>query len=75
MYLDSWFAWRLALDNIEQSQSSCVIIGLGQERYAARPIVIFHCKSLFLTRCKDDRNSKKELIKFLKYLYIKTLIA
>ena len=37
--LDSWFAWRLALDSVEQSQSSCAIIGLGQERYAAKPII------------------------------------
>ena len=37
--LDSWSAWRLALDSIEQSQSSCVIIGLGQERYAEKPII------------------------------------
>ena len=31
MSLNSWSAWRLALNNIEQSQSSCVIISLGQE--------------------------------------------
>ena len=36
--LDSWSAWRLALDNVEQSQSACVIIGSGQERYAEKPI-------------------------------------
>ena len=36
--LDSWSAWKLALDSVEQSQSSCVIIGLGQERYAEKPI-------------------------------------
>ena len=30
--------WRLALDSVEQSQSSCVIIGLGQEMYAEKPI-------------------------------------
>ena len=34
--LDSWSAWRLALDSVEQSQNSCVIIGLGQERYAEK---------------------------------------
>ena len=39
--LDSWSAWRLALDSIEQSQNSCVIIGLGQERYAQKPISYF----------------------------------
>ena len=33
--LDSWFVCRLALDNVEQSQSSCVIIGLGKERYVS----------------------------------------
>ena len=38
MCLDSWFVWRLALDSVEQSQSSCVIISLGQERYAKKPI-------------------------------------
>ena len=31
--------------------------------------------SLKPLQIKDNRNSKKELIKFLKYLYIKTLIA
>ena len=39
--LDSWSAWRLALDSVEQSQNSCVIIGLGQERYAEKPITYF----------------------------------
>ena len=39
--LDSWSAWRLALDSVEQSQSSCVIIDLGQERYAEKPISYF----------------------------------
>ena len=41
MCLDSWFAWRLALDSVEQSQSSYVIIGLGQERYVEKPITYF----------------------------------
>ena len=36
--LNSQSAWRLALDSVEQSQSSCVIIGLGQEMYAEKPI-------------------------------------
>ena len=45
--LSSWSAWRLALDNVEQSQSSCVIIGLGQERYAEKPIInILLCVSI-----------------------------
>ena len=39
--LDSWSAWRLALDSVEQSQNSCVIIGLGRERYAEKPITYF----------------------------------
>ena len=39
--LDSWSAWRLALDSVEQSQSSCVIIGLDQERYAEKLISYF----------------------------------
>ena len=38
MSLNCWSTWRLALDNVEQSQSSYVIIGLGQERYAEKPI-------------------------------------
>ena len=37
--LESWSVWRLALDNVEQSQNSCVIVGLGEERYAEKPIV------------------------------------
>ena len=36
--LNSWSAWRLALDSVEQSQSSCVIINLGQEKYAEKAI-------------------------------------
>ena len=36
--LNSWFAWRLALDSVEQSQNSYVIISLGQEKYAKKPI-------------------------------------
>ena len=48
--LDSWSAWRLALDSVEQSQNSCVIIGLGQERYAEKNrLLIFRCMFLFLT--------------------------
>ena len=38
MCLNSWSAWRLALDSVEQCHSFCVIIGLGQERYAGKPI-------------------------------------
>ena len=41
MCLDSWSAWRLALDSVEQSQNFYVIIGLGQERYAEKPISYF----------------------------------
>ena len=37
--LNSWFAWRLALDSVEQSQTSCVIVNLGWERYAKKPII------------------------------------
>ena len=37
--LDSWSVWRLALDSVEQSQSSCIIVGLDQERYAEKLIV------------------------------------
>ena len=36
--LDSWSAWRLTLNSVEQSQNSCVIHGLDQERYAEKPI-------------------------------------
>ena len=39
--LDSWSVWRLALDSVEQSQSSCVIFGLSQEKYAEKPITYF----------------------------------
>ena len=39
--LDSWSVQRLALDNVEQSQSSCVIFGLSQEKYAEKPITYF----------------------------------
>ena len=39
MCLNSWSAWRLGLDNVEQSQSSCVIIGLGQEKYVEKLII------------------------------------
>jgi len=39
MCLNSWSAWRLALDSVEQSQSSYVIVSLGQKRYAEKPIV------------------------------------
>lgn len=38
MSLNSWSAWRLALNSVEQSQTSYVIIGLSQERYAEKPI-------------------------------------
>ena len=31
--------WRLALDNVEQSQGFCVIVDLGRERYAEKPII------------------------------------
>ena len=41
MCLDNWSAWRLALDSVEQSQSSYVIISLGQERYVEKPITYF----------------------------------
>ena len=41
MCLDSWSVWRLALDSVKQSQSSYVIIGLGQERYPEKPITYF----------------------------------
>ena len=41
MCLDSWSAWRLALDSVKQSQSSYVIIGLGQERYPEKSITYF----------------------------------
>ena len=37
--LDNWSTWRLALDNVEQSQGSCVIVGLVRERYAEKPII------------------------------------
>ena len=36
--LDSWSALRLALNSVEQSQNSYVIIGLAQERYVKKLI-------------------------------------
>ena len=39
--LKSWSAWRLALDTVEQSQSSCVITSLDQERYTKKSISYF----------------------------------
>ena len=44
--LNCWFAWSLALDNAEQSQSCCVIVSLGQERNAEKPIVYIPLQSL-----------------------------
>ena len=38
--LDSWSAWRLALDSVEQPQSSWVIVDLGQERYIEKKPII-----------------------------------
>ena len=37
--LNSWSTWMLALDSIEQSQSSCVIVNLDQERYVEKSII------------------------------------
>ena len=34
----------LGLDNIEQSQNFCVIIGLGQEQNAENRLLKFHCE-------------------------------
>ena len=45
-YLNSWSTLRLALDSVEQSQNSCVIIGLGQEKYAEKLIVYIPLQSL-----------------------------
>ena len=52
MCLDSWSAWRLALDSIEQSQNSFVIIGLGQERYAEKPITYIPLQASISYKCK-----------------------
>jgi len=35
------------LDNVEESQNFCLIIGLGQERYAKKPIVKILLQSLY----------------------------
>ena len=45
--LNSWSALRLALDNVEQSQNSYVIVGLGQERCTEKPIVYIPLQSLY----------------------------
>ena len=59
--LDSWSAWRLALDSVEQSQNSCVIIGLGQERYAEKPITYFPLQvSISYTKRVCARGRKEE---------------
>jgi len=42
--LNSCSVWGLALDNVEQSQNSCVIINLGQKRYAKKPITYIPLK-------------------------------
>ena len=47
MSLNCWYEWRLALDIVEQSQSSCVIVGLEKERYAEKPIVYIPLQSLY----------------------------
>ena len=47
MSLNCWSEWRLALDSVEQSQSSCVIVGLEKERYADKPIVYITLQSLY----------------------------
>ena len=46
MSLNCWSVWSLALDNVEQSQSCCVIVNLGQERYAKKLIVYIPLQSL-----------------------------
>ena len=59
--LDNWSAWRLALDSVEQSQNSCVIIGLGQERYAEKPITYFPLQvSISYTKRVCARAKKEE---------------
>ena len=37
--LNNWSTWRLALDNVEQSQGSYVIVGLVRERYVEKSII------------------------------------
>ena len=39
--------WRLALDSVEQSQSSSVIIGLGQERYPKKIDYLYSAASFY----------------------------
>ena len=45
--LDTLSTWRLALDSVEQSQSSCVIVGLGRERYAKKTNYLYSAASLY----------------------------
>jgi len=40
---------EVALNNVEQSQNSCVIISLGQKRYIEKPIIKISLQCLFLT--------------------------
>ena len=51
--LDSWSTWRLALDNVEQSQDSCVIVGLVRERYAEKPIIYIPLR-VYVSYKKDE---------------------
>ena len=50
------------MDNIEQSQSSCVIIGLGQERNAKKPIVYISLQSLYFLHKLREREREREMI-------------
>ena len=58
--LDNWSVWRLALDSVEQSQSSCVIIGLGQERYAEKPIINIPLR-VSISNTSEQEKRKKQL--------------
>ena len=46
--------WRLALASVEQSQSSCVIIGLGQEMYAEKPITYIPLQVSIYNNCLSE---------------------
>ena len=52
--LNSWSMWRLALASVEQSQSSCVIIGLGQEMYAEKPITYIPLQVSIYNNCLSE---------------------
>ena len=63
------------MDNIEQSQSSCVIIGLGQERNAKKPIVYISLQSLYFLHKLKEREREREREREMIFAIIASQIA